>query len=519
MLHQRAKALAHYGAGVVHEFSEESKESLDEFYQAAKADPDNEDLLIEVTGRLVEGRQLNRALELLEPKALTEEASGVLAARLGFVYSQLGRSTNAIAANLVALRKQPRSLQATQNLYVNYLQTHQPEAALKALDDAAALADASPEFLISLAELYSNYELQFPARRESLRAKQLDILHRAAKSSPLVPQAQMKLGDGLNLLGDKDGARAAFLELVKSQRVPPSLMALARTKLADAMLRSNDRAGAEEQLKEIVKEDPSNATANFFLGQIALEKQEWAEAAEYLKKVLVFNPQLEQAYYDLARAQIGAKDNAGAIETLEVARGKYSSNFVIEFLTGTAHNGMKNFAEAIRHFTRAEIVAGATNDKRLGSGFYFQFGATLERNGNRDEAEKYFEKCLALSPGDAEAMNYLGYMWAEQGIKLDQARDLIERALKTEPDNEAFLDSMGWVLFKLNQPGPALEYLLKAVAKSEQPDATLYDHLGDIHAALKQIEKAQEAWTRSLGIETNDVVKKKLEGLAAPSTK
>jgi tetratricopeptide (TPR) repeat protein len=329
----------------------------------------------------------------------------------------------------------------------------------------------------------------------------------------------MKLGDGLNLLGDREGARQAFLGLVKSQDVPPTLMALARTKLADALLRSNDRAGAAEQLKAIVREDPSNATANFFLGQIAIEQQQWAEAAEYLKKVLVFNPQLEQAYYDLARAQIGAGDNAGAVATLEVARGKYSSNFVIEFLTATAHSGMKDHAGAIRHYTRAEIVAGATNDKRLTSGFYFQFGAALERNGNRDEAEKYFEKCLALAPGDAEALNYLGFMWAEQGVNLERAKDLIGRALKAEPDNEAFLDSMGWVLFKLNQPAPALEFLLKAVAKSGEPDATLYDHLGDIHAALQQMEKAREAWARSLGRETNDIVRKKLEGATTPATK
>lgn len=518
-LRQRAKAHAHYGMGVVHEFSEETKDALNEFYLAAKTDPDDEELLVEVTGRLIEGRQYDRALELLESKALQDEASGVLAARLGLVYSQLGRITNAIAANLVALRKLPRSLQATQNIYVNYLQTRQPEAALKVLDDAAALPDATAEFLISLAELYSNYELQFTAQREALRTKQLDVLHRAAKLPPIAPPYLMKLGDGLNLLGDRDGAREAFLELVKLRDVPPAIMALARTKLADALLRSNDHTGAAEQLKAIVREDPSNATANFFLGQIALEQHQWADAADYLKKVLVFNPQLEQAYYDLARAQIGSGDHAGAIATLEIARGKYSSNFVIEFLTATTRAGMKDYVEAIRHYTRAEIVAGATNDRQLSSGFYFQFGAALERNGNRDEAARYFEKCLTLSPGDSEAMNYLGYMWAEQGINLERAKDLIERALKNEPDNEAFLDSMGWVLFKLNQPAPALEFLLRAVAKAEQPDATLYDHLGDIHAALQQMEKAREAWTKSLSIEKNDVVKSKLEGAAAPATK
>ena len=78
-------------------------------------------------------------------------------------------------------------------------------------------------------------------------------------------------------------------------------------------------------------------------------------------------------------------------------------------------------------------------------------------------------------------MNYMGYMWAEHGMKLDQAKALIEKAIKAEPKNAAYLDSLGWVLFKLNQPKEALGHILKAVELSEEPDPTLLDHLGDIY--------------------------------------
>ena len=124
---------------------------------------------------------------------------------------------------------------------------------------------------------------------------------------------------------------------------------------------------------------------------------------------------------------------------------------------------------------------------------------------------QYFEKCLQLAPNFAEAMNYLGYMWAEHGLKLDQARELIEKAVKAEPKNAAYLDSLAWVLFKLKQPKEALPYALKAAELSEQPDATVYDHIGDIYAALKQLEKAREAWRKSLSLEPNEEVRKKLE--------
>jgi Tfp pilus assembly protein PilF len=102
-------------------------------------------------------------------------------------------------------------------------------------------------------------------------------------------------------------------------------------------------------------------------------------------------------------------------------------------------------------------------------------------------------------------------MWAEHGTNLDNARDLIEKALKAEPKNAAYLDSMAWVLFKIGKPKEALDYALKSVAAPEEPDPTEYDHLGDIYKALNQPDRAREAWQKSLSLEPNDAVKKKLE--------
>jgi len=102
-------------------------------------------------------------------------------------------------------------------------------------------------------------------------------------------------------------------------------------------------------------------------------------------------------------------------------------------------------------------------------------------------------------------------MWAEHGENLERAREMIGRALKAEPKSPAYLDSMGWVLYKLNQPKEALDYILKAVAASEEQDATLYDHLGDIYAELKEMDKARDAWRKSLAVEKNDAVQKKLD--------
>ncbi len=88
---------------------------------------------------------------------------------------------------------------------------------------------------------------------------------------------------------------------------------------------------------------------------------------------------------------------------------------------------------------------------------------------------------------------------------------MIEKAVKAEPKNAAFLDSLGWVLFKLGQPKEALPHLLKAIELNEEPDATLYDHLGDVYAALNQPAKAREAWEKSVSIEASPAVAAKLK--------
>src|SRR5262249_10800816 len=141
---------------------------------------------------------------------------------------------------------------------------------------------------------------------------------------------------------------------------------------------------------------------------------------------------------------------------------------------------------------------------------YFEAGVAFERRGDYAEAAKYFERALELKPDFPEAQNYLGYMWADRGENLERAKELIEKAVKAEPKSAAYLDSLGWVFFKLNQPKAALDYVLQAVTLNGGPDATLYDHLGDIYAALNETDKAQEAWRKSLAVEANETIQKKL---------
>ena len=508
---QLTEAHAHYAAGVIHEMDNEQRAATDEYCQAAMLDPDDESLVLEVSGRLLQAKQPEKALEITTRAAARPNASGQIYARLGLIYSQLGKPDQAAAANRTAIKKSPGSLAGYKNLFQGYLGNKQSQEALKVLDEAARQSNTDAEFLIGLSELYTTWGGQAPAQRDSANGKALAMLNRAEKLSPSSPLLRLKLADGFNLLGDTAKAAHYYLEVLKNPPDLPLVEERVRANLTAIYLRGSDHKRASEQLQAILRDDPTNPQAYYYLGRMAIEDKKPAEAADYFSKALLLSPEFESGYYFMALAQLQQGKISEALATLDKARQKFSPNFALEYYTGLAFSRQKAFAEALRHFVAAEVIAKATDPKQLDDNFYFQVGAVCERKGDYAQAEVYFKKSLQLAPDSAETMNYLGYMWAEHGLKLDQARELIEKAVKAEPKNAAYLDSLAWVLFKQNHAQEALPYALKAAELSEQPDATVYDHLGDIYAALKQTEKAREAWRKSLSLEPSEEIRKKLE--------
>jgi tetratricopeptide (TPR) repeat protein len=508
---QQARAHAHYAAGIIHDVDGEVASALDEYGQAAKLDPRDELLVLEVSRRLLENKQPEKALAIVIRATAEPGASAELFARLGLVYSQLGQVTEAIAADRTAIRKAPELLVGYQNLYLTYMRNKRPQEALGVLDEAARRVRAEPDSLIELAELYASYALQTPSQKEAVNGKALGLLKRAEARGAPTPLLQLRLADGFNLLGESERAAQLYLKVLKDPPDLPLVQERIRANLAEIYLRSSDHKRAAEQLQAILREDPGNPQVYYYLGRIALEEKQPAEAADALSKALLFKPDLESAYYYLAVAQLELNKANEARATLDKARQKFPQSFEMEFYTGLACVRQKAFREAVQHFTAAEVIAKATNPQQLTELFYFEMGAACERNGDLPLAEQYFQRCLKLAPDFAEALNYLGYMWAEHGEKLQQAREMIEKALKAEPKNAAYLDSLAWVLFKLHQPKAALPYALKAAELTEQPDATLFDHIGDIYAALAQTDKAREAWRKSLALEPNPEIEKKLQ--------
>ena len=508
---QIAEAHAHYAAGSIHELNNESEAALHEYYLAALNDPGDESLILEVSRRFLQARQPDKALEILNRAAVRPDASGSIFAQLGRAYYELGKYEQAVSADNAAIRKAPVSLAGYHNLFLNYLQIEQPEEALKVLDNAAKQSKPNVEFLIGLGELYIHYGLQQPHQKKIASAGAIMVLNRAQKLNPAGSALRLKLAEDLDIAGDPIGAAQLYLDLLNKLADLPPVQERIRAKLADIYLRGSDRKRAVEQLEAIIREDPTNPQAYYYLGSLEFDEKKLPEAVGHFSKTVQLSPGFEPVYYDLAITWIGLNKPADALAILAAARQKFPQNFVMEFWTALAFARQKAWAEAIEHFTAAEVIAQATEPERLNQTFYFEVGAACERKGDYVQAEKYFEKCLNLAPDDAEAQNYLGYMYAEQGMKLDRAKELVQKAVRSEPKNPAYLDSLGWILFKLRQPQEALGYILKAIELSEKPDPTLYDHLGDIYVALDQLDKARDAWRKSIALDPDSRVLGKLE--------
>ncbi len=105
----------------------------------------------------------------------------------------------------------------------------------------------------------------------------------------------------------------------------------------------------------------------------------------------------------------------------------------------------------------------------------------------------------------ADAYNYLGYMFAEEGIHLEESVSLIEKALELEPDNGAFVDSLGWAYYRLGRLDEALHELQRAVTLVKKEDPTIREHLGDVFFEKGMIQQAIEQWEYSLELDDTNV--------------
>jgi tetratricopeptide (TPR) repeat protein len=172
---------------------------------------------------------------------------------------------------------------------------------------------------------------------------------------------------------------------------------------------------------------------------------------------------------------------------------------LLTYYHGVALSQIKRHEEAMRAFERALVEAGNSQPDLLNADFYFDYGTAAEQAGQYVKATELFRKSIELDPSNAaRSYNYLGYMWIERSENLEEAGQFIHRALEMEPSNGAYVDSLGWLYFRLGKYDEALTELLRAAELLPEPDSVVYEHIGDTYDKLGKKSEAFLYWQKAL---------------------
>lgn len=186
-----------------------------------------------------------------------------------------------------------------------------------------------------------------------------------------------------------------------------------------------------------------------------------------------------------------------AVKLLERARFHHSQDGSVTRLLGIAYVFNQQYAEAISAFEETINLVANAESGVLDDELFYRYGGACERLKQYDKAAELFRKAITLVPEDkpthaARIYNYLGYMWLEQNMNIDEAGDLIIKANELIPDDSAFIDSLGWFYFMKGRYEEALEALLRVegLLGEEALDAVVIDHIAQTYYQLGQMDKA-----------------------------
>ncbi|UCD16970.1 MAG: tetratricopeptide repeat protein [Candidatus Zixiibacteriota bacterium] len=433
---------------------------------------------------------------------------------------------NALAA---ALELYPRDKRAWLLLADCYRVLDSVKQALGAYQNAAELDSTNPQIYYHIANYFQ-------------RLEQLDsaavAFERIATLSPGADTYQ-QLGSLQVRAGMIEKARGNFHKSIALDSGRRNL----RSYLGLIMIYENqgERQKARQYLETAAAHAPNDVLIQTRLLGYYEEDRELDKAIDIARKIIPLAPldnnivrRLGILYYAADSLRLADSIFTGLLEN-------GTGNAVNLFYAGRIALQLNDYERAKRHFIRVTAVADSVVDGWLNLGLVFRLqdsieieiatyrdglqympdaedsivllfplGAALERNSQFDSSVETFELILSARPEHAPALNYLGYMLADRGVRLKEARHMIEKALSIDPDNAAYIDSYGWVLFKLGRYRQALDQLQKAGEQIDD-DPVVMEHLGDAYEAIGDIDNALLYWNRTLELDPgNESVREKL---------
>lgn len=274
-----------------------------------------------------------------------------------------------------------------------------------------------------------------------------------------------------------------------------------------------NREGAEEIVTlylQISHElDQKSADTLILLGGLAENLKQPERAIAFYSKVPASSPmhRISELQLGLTLAQTGKVDEAR--EHLKSLLASDPKDIRSYLAYGSVLSDAKDYKAMAENYDKAIEVLGPVA-KRGDWAVYFQRAIAYERLKEWDKAEPSFKKALELNPEQPQVLNYLGYSWVDKNINLDEAMDMIRRAVELRPNDGYIVDSLGWAHYRLGQFDEAVVELERAI-ELRAGDPTINDHLGDVYWRVGRKVEAVYQWNRALIGDSDDVDKAKVK--------
>jgi tetratricopeptide (TPR) repeat protein len=274
--------------------------------------------------------------------------------------------------------------------------------------------------------------------------------------------------------------------------------------LGDLYQQSGDSTQAGSIYQEVQSRFPEEWQAHFQYGRFLMRQQHYLEALQPLKKVIKLVPDqvLGWLFSGISYTHLDSLD--AAEKNLNQAVKLEPSNSLTQYYLGMLYSERLSYDKAVNHLQRAlkeqpgwisamNMLANAYENLK-----FFQ------------KSDSVYQAAIKIEPSNALILNNYAYTLSLRSERLDEALLMALNALELEPENGAYLDTVGWIYFKMGQAREALSYIERA-ATARPESVEVYDHLGDVYAALDMPEKAREAWTHALKLDENSQeIKRKL---------
>lgn len=314
--------------------------------------------------------------------------------------------------------------------------------------------------------------------------------HVVNRINPKGPQAISRLVHLLVQKGDLDEAQDLLTRLSEDD---PSNQEIALQRVG-IFVKKHDLPSAINALLPVVSAKPGETRLRVYLATLYEENDEVEKARTTYHAILEQSPSEYETRLRLGSLYFYRLQNPdAALAQGEMAK-KISPQRVEPYLfIGVILNDVERYDDAAKTF-----LDGIAKNPEVPD-LYFHLGAAFDKLGRFDEMVLQMERAIQLAPKHANALNYLGYTFADKGVRLNEAFDLIQRALDLRPDDGYFIDSLAWVHYRQGNLEEATTLLEKA-AELVPLDPVIHEHLGEIYLKSERIDLARAAWERSLGL-------------------